>query len=59
VEVAGLVAEQVLEVLVAGRFPQGGADQQVPDPGAAQVEGDAGVCSWYRAQDESRCRPGG
>src|SRR5690348_703852 len=42
-EVAGPVAEQVLEVLIAGRLPQGGADQQVPDPGTAQVEGETGV----------------
>ena len=42
-EVAGSVTQQVLEVLSASRFSEGGADEQVLDPGAAQVEGEEGV----------------
>ena len=42
-EIAGSVTEQVLEVLIASRFPEGGAGEQVLDPGAAQVEGKQGV----------------
>src|SRR5262249_10281783 len=42
-QVAGQVAEQVLEVLIASLFPEGGANEQVPDPGAAEIEGDERV----------------
>jgi len=42
-QVAGSVAQQVLEVLIANRFSEGGADDQVLDPGAAEVEGEEGM----------------
>src|SRR5215831_5026429 len=42
-EVTRTVARQVLEVLSASRFPEGGAGEQVLGPGAAQVESEVGV----------------
>ena len=42
-QVARLVAQQVLEVLVPGRLPEGGASDQVLDPGTAEIERKEGV----------------
>src|SRR5215470_11383269 len=42
-EVANSVAQQVMEVLIASRFSEGGADDQVPDSVAAEVQGEEGV----------------
>src|SRR5262252_8836005 len=42
-QVARPVAQQVLEVLVPGRRPEGGAGEQVLDPGTAEVEREEGV----------------
>ena len=42
-DVTGSVAQQMLEVLSAVRFSEGGAGEQVLDPGAAQVKGEEGV----------------
>jgi hypothetical protein len=42
-QVAGSVTQQVLKVLVANRLPEGRAGEQVLDPGAAEVKGEAGM----------------
>ena len=42
-DVTGSVAQQMLEVLSARRFSEGGAGEQVLDPGGAQVEGEEGM----------------
>ena len=42
-QVARPVAEQVLEILVPGRHPEGGAGEQVLDPGTAEIEREEGV----------------
>ena len=42
-QVAGPVAQQMLEILIAGRLPESRADEQVPVPGTAEVEGEEGM----------------
>src|SRR5262245_22254387 len=42
-QVARPVAQQMLEVLVPGRYPEGGAGEQVLDAGAAEIEYEEGV----------------
>ncbi len=42
-QVADSVAQQVLEVLVASRFSEDRADEQMLDPGGAKVEGEEGM----------------
>ncbi len=42
-QVADSVAQQMLEVLVASRFSEDRADEQMLDPGGAKVEGEEGM----------------
>src|SRR5215831_18350744 len=42
-QVADPVTQQLLEVLIAGSLSEGGAHEQVLDPGAAEVEGEEGM----------------
>ena len=42
-QVARPVAQQMLEVLVPGRYPEGGAGEQALDAGAAEIEYEEGV----------------
>ena len=42
-QVASSVAQQVLELLIASRVSEGRAEDQVLDPGAAEVEREGGM----------------